>query len=141
VSLRFANVYGPRQSSSLEGGVIAIFLERMERGEETVIFGDGEQTRDFVHVADVVRALVTASEHDGGVFNIGTGVETSINRLHELCRAVVGAGPPPRHDEARAGDARRSVLDVSRAERELGWRPEVGLEDGLHSTWEAVRKE
>ena len=141
VSLRFANVYGPRQSSSLEGGVIAIFLERMERGEETVIFGDGEQTRDFVHVADVVRALVTASEHDGGVFNIGTGVETSINRLHELCRAVVGAGTPPRHDEARAGDARRSVLDVSRAERELGWRSEVGLEDGLTSTWEAVRKE
>jgi UDP-glucose 4-epimerase len=141
VSLRFANVYGPRQSASLEGGVIAIFLERMERGEETVIFGDGEQTRDFVHVADVVRALVGASERGGGVFNIGTGVETSINRLHELCRAVVGAGTPPRHDEARAGDARRSVLDVSRAARELGWRPEVGLEDGLRSTWEAVRKE
>jgi UDP-glucose 4-epimerase len=130
-----------RPVSPYEGGVIAIFLERMERGEETVIFGDGEQTRDFVHVADVVRALVTASEHDGGVFNIGTGVETSINRVHELCRAVVGAGTSPRHDEAKAGDARRSVLDVSRAERELGWRPEVGLEDGLGSTWEAVRKE
>jgi UDP-glucose 4-epimerase len=141
VSLRFANVYGPRQSSSLEGGVIAIFLEHMARGEETVVFGDGEQTRDFVHAADVVRALVAASERDGGVFNVGTGVETSINRLHELCRAVVGRGAPPRHDAARAGDARRSVLDVSRAERELGWRPEVGLEDGLHSTREAVREE
>ena len=141
VSLRFANVYGPRQSSSLEGGVVAIFLERMALGEETVIFGDGEQTRDFVHVADVVRALVAARERDGGVFNVGTGVETSINRLHELCRAAVGDGAAPRHDEARAGDARRSVLDVSRAERELGWRPEVGLEEGLRSTWEAVREE
>jgi UDP-glucose 4-epimerase len=142
VSLRFANVYGPRQSSSLEGGVIAIFLERMARGEETLIFGDGEQTRDFVHVDDVVRALVGASERgSGGVFNIGTGVETSINRLHELCGAAVGVGTPPRHTEARAGDARRSVLDVSRADRELGWRAELGLEEGLRSTWEAVREE
>jgi UDP-glucose 4-epimerase len=141
VSLRFANVFGPRQSSSLEGGVIAIFLERLARGEETVVFGDGEQTRDFVHVADVVRALTAASARDGGVFNIGTGIETSINRLHELCRAVVGGGAPALHEAPRAGDARRSVLDVSRAERELGWRPELGLEDGLRSTWEAVREE
>jgi UDP-glucose 4-epimerase len=141
VALRFANVYGPRQSASLEGGVIAIFLERMARGEETVVFGDGQQTRDFVHVADVVRALIAAGERDGGVFNIGTGVETSINRLHALCSSVVGGAAPPHQDAARAGDARRSVLDVSRAERELGWRPELGLEEGLRSTWEAVREE
>jgi UDP-glucose 4-epimerase len=141
VSLRFANVYGPRQSSSLEGGVIAIFLERLAAGEETVIYGDGEQTRDFVHVADVVRALLAAGERDGGVFNIGTGVETSIARLHELCRSVVGRGRPPRYAPARAGDARRSVLDVSRAAAELGWRPELELEPGLRATWEATREE
>jgi UDP-glucose 4-epimerase len=141
VSLRLANVYGPRQSASLEGGVIAIFLERLAAGEETVIFGDGEQTRDFVHVADVVRALLAASERDGGVFNIGTGVETSINRLHELCRSVVGQGGPARHEAARPGDARRSVLDVSRAASELGWRPELALEPGLQATWEAIRED
>jgi UDP-glucose 4-epimerase len=141
VSLRFANVYGPRQSSSLEGGVIAIFLERLAAGEETVIYGDGEQTRDFVHVADVVRALLVASERDGGVLNIGTGAETSISRLHELCRSVVGKGGPPRYAAARSGDARRSVLDVSRAAAELGWRPELELEPGLRATWEATREE
>jgi UDP-glucose 4-epimerase len=141
VSLRFANVYGPRQSSSLEGGVIAIFLERLAAGEETVIYGDGEQSRDFVHVADVVRALLTAGGRDGGVFNVGNGVETSINGLHELCRSVVGRGGPPQHAPARAGDARRSVLDVSRAAAELGWRPELDLEAGLRATWEATRED
>ena len=141
VALRFANVYGPRQSSTLEGGVIAIFLERMARGEETVIFGDGEQTRDFVHVADVVRALVAASERDGGVFNIGTGVETSINRLHELCRSVVGGGAPARHDPARPGDARRSVLDQTRATAELGWTASTPLREGIAATLAAERKE
>jgi UDP-glucose 4-epimerase len=127
-----------RPVSPYEGGVIAIFLERMERGEETVIFGDGEQTRDFVHVADVVRALVTASEHEGGVFNIGTGVETTVLDLHRVCAAVAGVEAEPRFEEARLGDVRRSVLDVSLAERELGWRPEVTLEDGLRRTWESL---
>jgi UDP-glucose 4-epimerase len=141
VTLRFANVYGPRQAASLEGGVIAIFLERLGAGEETVIFGDGEQTRDFVHVADVVRALLVAAERDTGVFNIGTGVETTVNRLHELCRSVVGSSAAPRHAAARTGDARRSVLDVSRAADELGWRPSIELENGLRATWEAVRQE
>ena len=140
-SLRFANVYGPRQSASLEGGVIAIFLERMAAGEGTMVYGDGEQTRDFVHVADVVRALLTTAGRDGGTFNVGTGIETSVNRLHELCRAIVGDAAPPRHEAPRHGDARRSVLDVSLAARELGWRPEVELEDGLRTTWAAVREE
>ncbi len=141
VALRFANVYGPRQSASLEGGVIAIFLERMAAGEETVVFGDGEQSRDFVHVADVVRALLLAADRNGGVYNVGTGVETSVNRLHELCRSVVGDAAEARHAEARAGDARRSVLDVSRAAAELGWQPEIELEDGLRATWEAIQQE
>ncbi len=139
VVLRFANVYGPRQDSGLEGGVVAIYLERMARGEGTAIFGDGEQTRDFVHVDDVVQALLAAPAHGGGIFNVGTGEETSVNRLHELCRRVSGAGSPPEYQDARLGDARRSVLDVSLIERELGWRPAVSLEDGLRRTWDWTR--
>ena len=136
VVLRFANVFGPRQDSGLEGGVVAIFLERMAAGEPTAIFGDGGQTRDFVYVGDVVEALLAAASREGGVFNVGTGEETSVNRLHELCRAVSGVDERPRHEDARVGDARRSVLDVSLIERELGWRPQVSLEDGLRRTWE-----
>jgi UDP-glucose 4-epimerase len=136
VVLRFANVFGPRQDSGLEGGVVAIFLERMAAGQETLIFGDGGQTRDFVYVGDVVAALLAAAGRDGGTFNVGTGEETSVAQLHELCRAVTGVDAPPRHEEARLGDARRSVLDVSHIARELGWRPRVSLEDGLRETWE-----
>jgi UDP-glucose 4-epimerase len=136
VVLRFANVFGPRQDSGLEGGVVSIFLERMAKGEPTAIYGDGEQARDFVYVDDVVRALQAAAGRDGGVFNVGTGEETTVNRLHELARLVSGADAPPRHEEARLGDARRSVLDASLIERELGWRPEVSLEDGLRRTWD-----
>ncbi len=138
VVLRFANVYGPRQSAALEGGVIAIFLERLQAGEETLVFGDGEQTRDYVHVDDVVRALLAAAERDGGIFNVGTGVETTVNRLHELCREVSGIDAPPIHDAPRLGDARRSVLDVSRAKSELGWRPKIDLARGLRSTWASM---
>jgi UDP-glucose 4-epimerase len=138
VVLRFANVYGPRQSSALEGGVIAIFLERLAAGQETTIFGDGEQTRDFVHVDDVVRALLLAAERDEGIFNVGTGVETTVNGLHELCRAASGIDMPPLHGPPRLGDARRSVLDVSLAARELGWHAEVDLAAGLRSTWESM---
>jgi UDP-glucose 4-epimerase len=136
VALRLANVYGARQESSLEGGVVAIFLERMAAGVPTQIFGDGTQTRDFVYVGDVVRALLAAVGHRGGVYNIGTGVETSIDELHGLCRRVSGRGGEPEYAEARAGDVRRSVIDPRRAAEELGWRPELDLERGLRETWE-----
>jgi len=136
VVLRFANVYGPRQDSGLEGGVVSIFLERMARGDQTVIFGDGGQTRDFVYVGDVVDSLLAAVGRDGGVFNIGTGDETSVLDLHEACRAVSGRGNKARFEPARLGDARRSVLDVSLAGRELGWSARVPLDDGLRRTWE-----
>ncbi len=135
VALRFANVYGPRQAASLEGGVVAIFLERLAKGDGGSIFGDGGQTRDFVYVGDVVRALLAAAGHDGGVFNIGTGVETSVNELHAACRRAAGVDPQPQHAPARPGDVLRSVIDPSRAERELGWRAETPLDDGLAQTW------
>ena len=135
--LRFANVYGPRQSSTLEGGVVSIFMERLRDGEETLVFGDGEQTRDYVFVGDVVDAVLAAAGR-GGVYNVGTGTETSVNELHRLCAELVGVTSDPKYVDPRPGDARRSVLDASRAERELGWRPATALADGLRKTWESV---
>lgn len=141
VTVRFGNVYGARQDSSLEGGVVAIFLERMARGEETFIFGDGGHIRDYVYVGDVARAMLAAPKADGGAFNVGTGRETTVAELHELCRRVSGNDTPPRNVEPRLGDVRRSVLDAGKAERELGWRAEVSLEDGLRETWRWTAKE
>jgi UDP-glucose 4-epimerase len=134
IVLRLANVYGPRQSAALEGGVIAIFLERLARGEPTAIFGDGTLTRDFVHVDDVVRAMLLAASHRGGVFNVGTGVETSIAELHAVCERAVGVAAAPRFDPPRAGDARRSVLDPTHAAHELGFSASIGLVDGIAAT-------
>jgi UDP-glucose 4-epimerase len=134
VVLRFANVYGPRQSAALEGGVIAIFLERLSKGEQTAIYGDGAITRDFVHVDDVVRALLLAAERRRGVFNVGTGVETSIADLHAICERAIGVTAPPRFDPPRPGDAARSVLDTSRATRELGFTATLSLADGIAAT-------
>lgn len=135
VALRFANIYGPRQDSGLEGGVVAIFLERLARRQETAIYGDGLQTRDFVFVGDIVAALLAAVGHPGGTFNVGTGTETTIAELHRVCRAVAGVEEEPRLEAARLGDVQRSVLDASLAERELGWRPRTSLEDGLRETY------
>jgi UDP-glucose 4-epimerase len=140
VSLRFANVYGPRQDSGLEGGVVAIFLERMAAGDETAIFGDGEQTRDFIYVGDVVAAVLAAAERDGGVFNVGTGVETSVNELHAACRRVSGDEREPKYLEARPGDIGRSAIDPALAARELGWRAEQSLDEGLRLTWQATQE-
>ncbi len=136
VVARLANVYGPRQAASLEGGVVSIFLDRLARGEETVIFGDGRQTRDFVYVGDVVEALLAAVGHAGGVFNVGTGEETSVLSLLETCAAVAGRSAEPRLEPPRLGDVGRSVLDVSRAAAELGWRARTPLAEGLARTWE-----
>ena len=135
VALRFGNVYGPRQDAGLEGGVVAIFLERMARGEETVIFGDGRSSRDFVYVDDVVSALLGAVGAGGGPYNVGTGTDTTVGDLHAACARAAGSAAPPRHADARLGDVRRSVLDVGLIERELGWRAGVTLDDGLARTW------
>jgi UDP-glucose 4-epimerase len=136
--LRFGNVYGPRQETGLEGGVVAIFLNAMAAGQETTVFGDGGQRRDFVYVEDVVRAVLAAAGK-GGVFNVGSGVDTSVLELHERCRAVSGDGREPRFAPAREGDLLRSALDVSLAGQELGWKPAVGLDEGLRRTWDWIR--
>ena len=138
VSLRYGNVYGPRQDPHGEAGVVAIFLGRLAAGEAPQIFGDGRQTRDYVYAGDVARATLAAVELDGGVFNVGTGLETSVLELYELCRRVAGVEIDAEPAPPRLGELQRSVLDVSLAETELGWRPEVTLEDGLRRTWESL---
>jgi UDP-glucose 4-epimerase len=139
VACRFANVYGPRQLPILEGGVIAIFLDRLRDRQETVIFGDGKQTRDFVYVGDVVAGLLAAAESiQGGVYNIGTGIAVDIREVHRLCAEVVGADQEPRFGPARPGDLQHSVIDPSRAVRELDWRAEKTLAEGLADTWRAL---
>jgi UDP-glucose 4-epimerase len=136
VALRFGNVFGPRQSPTLEGGVVSIFLDRMARGEPTTIFGDGLQQRDFVYVGDVVTALLTtAAAETPGVFNVGTGIATSVLDLHRACAAVAGVSAEPQFADARLGEVQRSVLDVSRIERTFGWRATTSLDEGLRATW------
>ncbi|MBI1968047.1 MAG: NAD-dependent epimerase/dehydratase family protein [Gemmatimonadetes bacterium] len=143
VALRYSNVYGPRQDPQGEAGVVAIFSERLLRGDPLTIFGDGEQTRDLVYVGDVASANLLASRHpvwpltsvDARAFNIGTGLETSVNRLAAQLAETAGRRPAIRHAPPRAGEILRSALDVSKAERELGWRPRVSLAEGLASTF------
>ena len=139
VSLRFGNVYGPRQDPHGEAGVVAIFLGALARGEQSKIFGDGTQTRDYVYVGDVARATVSAVGQEGGVFNIGTGRETSVLELYELCRAAAGSSTEATHAPARLGELQRSFLDTQRSAEELGFAAMVALEDGLAATWEWVR--
>jgi UDP-glucose 4-epimerase len=136
VSLRYGNVYGPRQDPHGEAGVVAIFFGRLAAGERPRIFGDGRATRDYVYVGDVARATLAAVGRQG-VFNVGTATETSVLELYDLCRAVAGSDLEAEQTGARLGELQRSVLDASLAERELGWRPEISLEEGLRTTWES----
>jgi UDP-glucose 4-epimerase len=141
VALRFANVYGPRQAATLEGGVVSIFLERIVAGQPPTIFGDGGQTRDFVYVGDVVRGVLSAQGHDGGVFNIGSGVETSVNELYAACARAAGSTVAPSYGPARPGDVVRSVIDPTSAREALGWEPQVSLADGVRATLEWLTEE
>jgi len=135
VVLRYANVYGPRQDPHGEAGVVAIFVERLLAGEECVLFGDGEQTRDYVYVEDLVRANVAALRDDvRGTFNIGTGIETSVNGLYRELTSVMGVDRPPRYAPRRAGEQQRSAVLIDKAGREMDWRPQVSLRDGLTRT-------
>jgi UDP-glucose 4-epimerase len=139
VSLRYGNVYGPRQDPHGEAGVVAIFFNALRAGEAPKVFGDGSQTRDYVYVGDVARATLAAAERDGGVYNVGTGRETSVVELLELCQRIAGTSFEPAFLPPRPGELQRAVVDPSRAVDELGWRPERSLEDGLRETWEFFR--
>jgi len=139
VALRYGNVYGPRQDPHGEAGVVAIFLGALAAGEQPKIFGEGTQTRDYVYVGDVARATVSALGQEGGVFNIGTGREVSVNQLYDLCRQTAGSSTEAEHVPARLGELQRSVLDPGLAAEQLRFAPMVDLEDGLAATWDWVR--
>ena len=143
IALRYANVYGPRQNAHGEAGVVAIFAEKMLRDETVTINGTGEQTRDFVYVGDVVAAnlAVTDDARLEGPFNVGTGLETSVNDLHSVMAEIVGERAQPRHAEAKAGEQMRSVLDGSRLRGEARLGEPVSLRDGLVRTIEWFRSE
>jgi UDP-glucose 4-epimerase len=135
VSLRYGNVYGPRQDPHGEAGVVAIFFNCFLAGTTPLIYGDGRQTRDYVFAGDVARATVAAAGRDGGVYNVGTGRETSVLELYGLCRDDAGVDVEAEHAPERPGELQRSVVDISLAERDLGWRPELELAEGLRETW------
>ncbi|HEX4579157.1 MAG TPA: NAD-dependent epimerase/dehydratase family protein [Candidatus Dormibacteraeota bacterium] len=143
VALRYANVYGPRQDPHGEAGVVAIFAERLLEGGDAVINGDGGQTRDYVHVDDVVAANLSAAQTPHlGAFNIGTGVACDVNELYSHIARAAGVSREPRHGPAKLGEQRRSVLDISRAATLLAWRPRMKLDEGLSQTvgWFASRR-
>ncbi len=134
-TLRLANIYGPRQDPFGEAGVVAIFTQRMLDGEQAVIYGDGDQERDFVYVEDCARAaLLALSRGDGQAYNIGSGQGTTINHLFAVMKDLTGYERDARYDPPRPGDVYRSFLDASKAQRELGWEPQVSLEEGLRRT-------
>jgi UDP-glucose 4-epimerase len=139
-ALALANVYGPRQDPHGEAGVVAIFAERILRGQEVTVYGDGEQTRDFVFVDDVVDAFVRAATRGGGlVCNIGTGQETSVNHLLATMADVAGVEVTAANAPLRQGELLRSSLDIERAAMQLGWRPWTELAAGIGPVLDFVR--
>ena len=141
IALRYSNVYGPRQNPHGEAGVVAIFSERLVRGEPCFINGDGAQTRDYIYVGDVVRANLAALTSDElGAVNIGTGVETDVNELYILLAKGAGVSTQAVHREAAVGEQRRSVISAARAKAWWGWVPEVTLADGLRQTFDYFHK-
>ena len=146
VSLRYANVYGPRQNPHGEAGVVAIFGSRVRAGKPLTVFGNGEQTRDYVFVEDVARANLAATRApvsapesiDSAAFNVGTGVETSVNQLARLMLEVAARTVPITREPARAGELLRSALDCAKAARAWDWRPAVSLTQGLKRTYDWI---
>ena len=137
ISLRLGNIYGPRQRTDLEGGVVAIFAAAWKRGQPLTVFGDGEDQRDYVYVADAVDAITSAFAGTWtGVFNVGTGVATSVKMLIRVMAEVLGPPPQVFYTAARAGGAEleRSCLDASKATQTGLWRPKTTLADGLRLT-------
>jgi UDP-glucose 4-epimerase len=141
VTLRYGNVYGPRQDPLGEAGVIAIFCGKLDAGEAPTIYGDGLQTRDFAYVGDVVAANLAAVDAPvTGPVNIGTGVETTVLELVEILRELGGVERfEPQFEPARLGELARSCLDIRRARETLGWEPTVSIREGLRLTLEAAR--
>ncbi len=142
ISLRYANVYGPRQNPFGEAGVVAIFAERLLRKKKAIIFGDGTQTRDFVFVDDVVEAnLLALNYSQSDIFNIGTGIETDINCIFRLLKKMTGSAQKEIYAPPKPGEQKRSVLDCTRAEKLLGWKPKYDLPEGIAKTVEFFKRQ
>ncbi|HEU4504113.1 MAG TPA: NAD-dependent epimerase/dehydratase family protein [Nitrospira sp.] len=140
VSLRYANVYGPRQDPEGEAGVVAIFIQKMLNNEQAVINGNGRQTRDFVFVDDVVEAnLAMMGQETQGTYNVGTGVETSINDLFRILVQHTGSTCKEMHGPAKKGEQARSVIDCTKLRQEVSWEPKADLSEGLKKTVEYFR--
>ncbi|HXT42876.1 MAG TPA: NAD-dependent epimerase/dehydratase family protein [Pseudonocardiaceae bacterium] len=137
VALRLGNVYGPRQDPHGEAGVVAIFCDRVARGQAPTIFGDGKQTRDYIYVADVVDAFLAVTRYPGDevVFNIGTGTATSVVDLLDAINAAAGTAVEPTFAPARAGESRHVALDCTKAAAELDWIPATGIDAGVAQTY------
>mgnify|MGYP000209186328 CR=1 FL=1 len=139
--LRYPNVYGPRQDPYGEAGVVAIFTGQMLRGEQAVINGSGEQERDFVYVGDVVEANLQALDRgDGGIYNLGWGFGTSVNEIFARLKEITGYEKEAVHGPPKKGEVFKICLDATKARRELGWVPRVGLDEGLRMTVEYFRR-
>jgi len=140
IALRYANVYGPRQDSKGEAGVIAIFTEKMLKGEQPLIFGNGRQIRDYVFVDDVARANVLALKNKKvGSYNVGTGVETSVNQIFKNLVKLTGAKIKEKHVEAAMGEQKRSCLDAAKIKKDFRWKVGVNFSEGLEKTVEWFR--
>ena len=134
-ALRYSNIYGPRQNPHGEAGVVAIFSLKLLKGIRAVINGTGSQTRDYLYIADVVAANILALNPGiEGSFNIGTGIETSVNEVYGFIKNIVKSDIPAIHGPAKSGEQQRSCLDVSKARRNMGWKPEIKLFEGLQKT-------
>lgn len=140
ISLRYANIYGPRQNPAGEAGVVAIFTTKLLSGLQPVINGDGKQTRDYVFVGDVVQANVLALKCEGSnVFNIGTGIESDVNQLFHHIKKSTKSSVSESHGPAKMGEQSRSVLTAEKIREQLGWKPTVSLAEGLDRTVEYFR--
>jgi UDP-glucose 4-epimerase len=140
--IRLANVYGPRQDPHGEAGVVAIFAKAMLAGKPVTVFGDGNDERDYVYIGDVVDAIFRAGASSlPGPFNVGTAIGTSTNRIFDLVAQHCGHNEPATHGPPRPGDINRISLDASKAERELGWKPQMSLKDGLKITVDCFKQQ
>jgi len=138
--LRYANVYGPRQNPQGEAGVVAIFTHTLLKGKQPLINGDGKQTRDYVYVGDVVKANMKAlSYHKNDIFNIGTGMETDVNKIFHLLKEYTNSARPEKHGPAKPGEQQRSVISYKKAKKLLLWKPDINLEQGLKKTVDFFR--